>query len=206
MKLKIKKFYTPLFIGFLFLLATVSKTNAGPFDYSYQNPLNGIWSVTDWLAKILSGLQEIIALIAVAMIITSGIIYIFSGINSKLMTTAKNMATWAIGGFAIAIAIPSLLKEIFDIFKGGQKVSATVIEEATPITTILLNVTNFFLTIIGILALISFVVGGLQYLLSTGENKKTEQAKNIIVYSTIAILISGAGVIIINQIFSILEG
>lgn len=185
-----------------FLLLSTNVVNA----YDYQNPFNGVWSISDLLGKILAGLQGIVGLVAIGMLIVAGIIYIFSGINSSLMTTAKNMATWAIGGFTIAVAIPSLLKEIIVIMTANPSTSADLVNEAKSIYDILLDVLRFLLTIIGVLALISFVVGGFQYLTSAGDRTKSENAKKIVLYSIIGILVSGSGVIIIRQIFKFLAG
>jgi hypothetical protein len=62
------------------------------------------------------------------------------------------------------------------------------------------------LFIIGVFALISFVIAGFKYLTSGGDRSKADSAKRIILYSIIAVLVSGSGVIIIRQVFKILEG
>lgn len=197
---KSNKNYLLFLLAFFLLSANIANA------YDYKNPFNGVWSVTDLLGKLLVGIQGIVGLIAIGMLIVAGIIYIFSGVNPELMTTAKNMAKWAISGFTIAVAIPSLLKEIIVVMTANPSTSADLVDNAKGIYAILLDVLRFLLTIIGVLALISFVVGGLQYLTSAGDKTKAENAKKIVLYSIIGVLVSGSGAIIIRQIFKFLAG
>lgn len=200
MKLKLN-YYKNFCLILIFGLST-NLANAQNYNYNYQNPLK-VNSISEWLQNFLAGVQGLVGVIAVAMIVIAGIIYMFSGANSSWITTAKNMTTWAMVGFTVAIAAPSLLKEIVSVFN-GTPVSSDIIKNATPIGKILTNVLSFLLTIIGILALISFVIGGFQYLSSGGDRGKTESAKKILLYSMLAILISGSGAIIVRQIFALL--
>lgn len=172
---------------------------------AYENPLQ-FYSLTKWLMGILSGLQGIVAILAIIMLVIAGIIYISSGVNQAWITTAKNMATWALIGFTVAVALPSLLKEINNIFQTNPTGSPDIVKQAKPIKEILMNILNFLLTIIGISALISFVIGGFKYLTSGGDRGSIDSAKKIIFYSILAILVSGSGVIIVRQLLKLLEG
>ncbi|MDA3814960.1 MAG: pilin [Patescibacteria group bacterium] len=193
-------YYKTFFLITLFGLSAVFVNNTQGYDY--QNPLE-VDSVSVWIQNALAVVQGWVGLIAVMMIVIAGIIYMFSGANSNWITTAKNMAMWAIVGFTIAIAAPSLLKEIMTVFDTPLNPSE-VIDEATPLAQILTNDLSFLLTIIGIIALISFVVAGFQYLTSAGDKNKADNAKKIIFYSIIAILVAGSGAIIVRQVFAIL--
>ncbi len=201
--MKLKTIYYSLLLIFFSLSAGI--TNAAGSNYNYTNPLK-VDSMTAWLSGILAGLQGVVGIIAVMMLVLAGIIYIAAGINSNWMILAKNMATWAIIGFAIVVAVPSLLKEIYDIFNTNPTTSPDIIKEANFFRDILLNVLRFLLTIIGVFALISFVIAGFKYLTSGGDQGRADSAKKMVFYSIIAVLVSGSGVIIIRQIFKILEG
>ncbi|HHX58474.1 MAG TPA: hypothetical protein GX706_01770, partial [Candidatus Moranbacteria bacterium] len=61
----------------------------------------------------------------------------------------------------------------------------------------------WILAVFLILALISFVVTGLQYIFSFGGS--IENAKNNLMYSIIAVLVVGGALIIVNTIDKLLE-
>ncbi len=72
--------------------------------------------------------------------------------------------------------------------------------------SILLSVVNFAITFIGILAVIIFIYGGVIYLISSGENDKIEQAKKIIQYAIIGIVVSVLGFVAVKTVDSIIKG
>ena len=56
------------------------------------------------------------------------------------------------------------------------------------------NIINTALYVLGALAVIMIIYGGITYVISAGDAKKVEQAKNIIIYQSITI-ISSAGIL-----------
>ncbi len=68
---------------------------------------------------------------------------------------------------------------------------------------ILQTIVKWLLTLTGTIATISLVYGGFLYITSQGEESKAEQAKNIILYSVIGIIIIGISAIIINVVINI---
>jgi hypothetical protein len=68
----------------------------------------------------------------------------------------------------------------------------------------LVNVLNFLLAGIGILSLIGLTVGGATYLTSAGDRGRIDTAKKMILYSMIAIAVSGSGIILLKQILTLL--
>lgn len=73
-----------------------------------------------------------------------------------------------------------------------------------PIISVLVTVMNWILAAFLVLALISFVVTGVQYIFSFGGS--IESAKKNFMYSIIAVLVVGGALIIVNTIDEILEG
>ena len=65
-----------------------------------------------------------------------------------------------------------------------------------PVVQVVGNVLSWILTVFLLLAIISFVVTGIQYLFSFGNTFSAENAKRNFVYSTIAIAIVGGALII----------
>jgi len=59
---------------------------------------------------------------------------------------------------------------------------------------------NWLLGIIGVLAVIAFVISGIQYLTSAGDEKMAETAKRNMTYAIIGLVIALAGLIIVNAV------
>lgn len=75
-----------------------------------------------------------------------------------------------------------------------------------PLFSILLTVIDWAITLVGILAVIIFIYGGFIYLTSQGENDKIEQAKKIILYAIVGVIVSILGLVAVTTINSIING
>lgn len=76
----------------------------------------------------------------------------------------------------------------------------------TPIETILLNFMQWLFGIFGFLAIITFIIAGIQYFMAAGNPDTAKKAKQNLIYSIIGILIALSGFIIITAISSFLQG
>lgn len=74
------------------------------------------------------------------------------------------------------------------------------------IKTIITNFLNWILGIFGILAVIAFVISGIQYIISTGNERTMDAAKRSMVYSIVGVAVALAGLIIIFAIDKALRG
>ena len=61
---------------------------------------------------------------------------------------------------------------------------------------------SWILTVLGIVTVISFVIAGLQYMLSLGDPKSVETAKAHMKWSIVGLIVALSGVIAILQINS----
>lgn len=68
---------------------------------------------------------------------------------------------------------------------------------------ILQTIVKWLLTLTGTIATISLLYGGFLYITSQGEESKAEQAKNIILYSVIGIIIIGISAVVVNVVINI---
>lgn len=82
----------------------------------------------------------------------------------------------------------------------------TGLPEGTDVQGILESILSWLLGIVGTLALISFVISGLQYFLATGDDKAMGTAKKTMLYSIIGIIVALSGFIAIQAIDSLLGG
>ena len=66
------------------------------------------------------------------------------------------------------------------------------------------NITNTVLYVVGIIAVIMLIVGGIRYVLSGGDAKKVTDAKNTILYAIIGLIIAILSFAIVNFVINAL--
>lgn len=164
----------------------------------FANPL-AFNTVEEVLTSILGTLQGIIVVLALVFIVIGAVLYITSAGNEGQMTLAKGAITAAMIGLAIALAAPSFLKEIGTVLGWGA-VGSGPVSDALTLSQIALNVLNFLLSIVGVLAVIMLVIGGIMYLTAAGNEDRIETGKKIVTYSIIGITVALAALIIVRQI------
>ncbi len=174
------------------------------FEFKYDNPIEQ-YSFTAWLKNILSQVYDLVAWLTVIMIVIGGIFYMISVGNSTQMELAKKTITAALIGFAIIVAAPTFLKEIMELTKVNQvSESPEIIENAEGIKPILENILTFILTAVGVLGIISFAISGIMYLTSGGNQTRAGNAQKAMLYSIVGITITGASLIVVQQIMKFL--
>ena len=190
-----------LFAGTLFLSgADVSFAQNPPQNsvmVEFKNPLK-YDTVEAVVGSFLTALQGIIVTLAIVFIVIGGILYITSAGNEKQMELGKKALLASMIGLAIGIAAPSFLLEIYTILGGNP--SSVPAPEGQRLSTIVLNVLNFLLSVVGTLALITLVVGGIMYIMASGNEDTADKAKNTIKYAIIGIAVALAALVIVRQI------
>ena len=73
------------------------------------------------------------------------------------------------------------------------------------LTSVIANLTNWILGIFGFLAIISFLVSGLMYFLSAGDDKSQEKAKKQMTWSIIGVVIGLVGLVVIYVVDMLLN-
>lgn len=73
------------------------------------------------------------------------------------------------------------------------------------VDAILMSFLNWLLLILGTLALIAFVISGLQYLFAAGDDKMVETAKRNMTWSIVGVIIALSSYIILQAIFMALN-
>jgi len=77
---------------------------------------------------------------------------------------------------------------------------AGVISDAPTFKEISVNVLNFLLSIVGIIAIIMLVVSGILYFFSAGDEKRMQIAKSSARYAVIGVILALSGIIVIRTI------
>jgi len=178
------------------------RTTSQSTPIKFQNPI-AFNTVDGLLAKILTTIQSIVAVLAILFIIIGAIIYITSGGNQQRIELAKNAIFAALIGLALALAAPSFLKEIYTAIGGDP---TNEINEARSLTEIALNITRFLLSLVGVLAIVMLVSGGIIYILSAGDQSRTDIAKRTIVYAIIGLVVALVSLVIVGQVVGVISG
>jgi hypothetical protein len=89
---------------------------------------------------------------------------------------------------------------VFPFIASAQSADAPTIKE------ILANFLSWLLAIFGLVALIAFIVSGIIYMTSAGNEAQAETAKKAFVYSTIGIIVGLSGYVVISTIDALLSG
>ena len=89
---------------------------------------------------------------------------------------------------------------------GGVCVPTDTGLSSSPVSTILSKFMGWLLGILGFIGIIAFVISGMQYLTSAGDEKLAETAKNNMKYSIIGMVVALSGFIIIKAIGALLSG
>lgn len=152
--------------------------------------------------SILDTLRNIIVILSLVFIVIGAILYITSAGNDKQMTMAKGAITAAMIGLAIGLAAPSFLKEIGTVLGWDASVNQDAVQGALTLSQIARNVLDFLLSIVGVLAIIMLVVGGIMYLTAAGNEDQIDSGKKIVTYSIIGIAVALAALVIVSQIAS----
>ena len=71
-------------------------------------------------------------------------------------------------------------------------------------TGVFRQVTNTILYIVGIIAVIMLIIGGIRYVISGGDSKKVTDAKNTVLYAIIGLVIAFLAFAIVNFVISAL--
>ena len=71
-------------------------------------------------------------------------------------------------------------------------------------TGVFKQVTNTILYIVGIIAVIMLIIGGIRYVISGGDSKKVTDAKNTVLYAIIGLVVAFLAFAIVNFVISAL--
>lgn len=179
----------------------VTNTGSGT---SFTNPLT-FTNVEGFLGGILSAIQKIIVVLALVFIMIGAVMILASAGNSGMVEKGKEAITMALVGLALGIAAPSLLKELSVIIGWVPRcnpgdVSCVNVGNALTLSAIAMNVLNFLLGTMGIVALVMLVIGAIMYLTSAGDEDRIDKGKEIFKYSLLGVVLAMSSMVLVTQI------
>lgn len=120
-------------------------------------------------------------------------------------------AFWGTSGLVSAAALdcknPQSLQQSLACLGGtGPAGANSGLYQGTSAGGLLKSIILWLLSLVAVLALLAFIVGGIMYIISFGDEGRAEKAKNIILYAVIGLLVVGASFLIIQVIATFLKG
>lgn len=200
--MKKKNILAALLLLMLFF-SIIFASGASAQTVTFPNPIEAN-SLQELLVGFLNALRGVVITIAIIFIVIGGILYMTSGGDDKKITQAKSCWTGAVIGLAIVLAAPAFLREIIVIVGGADGIDQSQIVGPT-LQEIAVRVLNFLLSIVGIIAIISLVIGGIMYLTSAGSENRAGTGKKVVQYSVIGLIIALGALVIVRQIDSLLR-
>ena len=192
-----KKTLTHAFIG----LAIVGLTNViissiqiaflGSADAFPENCINEECIQPELLvSNIIQWVIGIAGFVSAAFLVLGGIKYITSNGDAGKLQQAKNTILYALIGLVIVG-----LAEAIDVFVVN---TITEADTGTNIEDSLLVILDTVIGISGLIAVIFIIIGGVNYMTSTGDTNKIQKAKNTILYSVIGLIVCALAYAIVN--------
>jgi hypothetical protein len=118
-----------------------------------------------------------------------------------MFTHVRNIA-FSVVATALAVA-PHVTLAAWNINQTQSNAQGFGLSTATP-TTILSAVINYALAIIGFLGVLAFIISGIMYLVSAGDEKTASKAKGYMVYAIIGVVVALIGYVVMAAISSLL--
>ncbi len=152
-------------------------------------------SIRQCILMMVDNLMGVVVGITVVVIIVSGVMYLFSGANIELNEKAKKTLVGAVVGFAIVLGSKFIINEV------GCALGWTGATDCgTGAKSMITRMITFLFSIVGIIALIGIIIGGILHIGSAGDESKAKSAKKILVSSVIGLVIALLSATVVRQL------
>jgi hypothetical protein len=113
----------------------------------------------------------------------------------KLLFAAMAVAVGLGGGLLVAQPVGAV--NVFDQCSGNAD-SAVCKSQGDSAQTMIKSVVNLLLFVLGVIAVIMIIVGGIRYTTSNGDSGAITSAKNTILYSVVGLIVAMLSFAIVN--------
>jgi len=121
-------------------------------------------------------------------------------IKIKLLTSI--LAGFALSLIPLATKAASILPNVGDLGLGNVNPD---LPHGT-ITSIVIGLMKWLLGIFGLLGIIAFVISGIMYLMSAGNEDMQQRAKKSFVYAIVGVMVGLSGMVILTAVQTMLGG
>ena len=108
-------------------------------------------------------------------------------------------------GFALPLTVPTATVGAVDVFDACRGAADTAVckgrgDKILGADGILANVINLLLTIIGVVAVIMIIVGGIRYTTSGGDSGQINSARDTIIYAVVGLVLAIMAFALVNWV------
>jgi hypothetical protein len=213
---KFLKYFLRLATFFLppIVLAQATNTNL-------ENPLGTIGTPTEIFARVAGGLSFITGSLALLFVVIGGYMILTAAGSNERYSTGKNMIVYAIIGLLVTVGSYTILTTTINVLTGAAvgagslkafKTASTLIDPLGLEAALASNTAGFvfygkriislMVNLLGVAAVVMYVIGGLQWMLSGGSEEKIATAKRTLTYATIGTIIVLSSYILIRFVYA----
>ena len=138
------------------------------------------------LQGIISFATSFLVVIGILFLVVSAFRLILSGENEDELNNVKKQMIYSSLGIAIVISIATIVK----FFQSGNEMKYLEENQFHDIYALLIRYANILLSFIGIIAVISLIWGGVRLIANFGDESAMEDAKKIMIYSAVALVLA----------------
>jgi hypothetical protein len=155
---------------------------------------NNSASLKAYAVTVLNVILGVIGIIALIMIMASGIRYITSRGDESETEKAKKGILYAV----IGLIVVGLAAIIVNFTMNAAGIKGNDVPGGSNLLGAAHTILMVFLTLVGITALVYIIIGGVRYITAMGEESKIEAAKKNILYAVIGLIVVGLATVIVN--------
>jgi hypothetical protein len=119
-------------------------------------------------------------------------------LNKTTVSAATSVAT--------AVSLVSAMPVRAQVSSGIGATESAASTADGDLSTIINNTINILLFIVGAAAVIMLIIGGIRYILSSGDQTAVAAAKNTILYAIIGVIVAMLAYAIVNFVFTTVSG
>ena len=119
--------------------------------------------------------------------------------NTKIIKQTLLVFALMIGAISLFSFLPTATAALLTTGDNPSEIAAATGGEGS-IRQLVLRMVNFFLTFLGIVAVIMVIYGGITYVISAGNDEAVGNAKKIIMYALVGIVIILLSFAVVNTI------
>jgi hypothetical protein len=115
---------------------------------------------------------------------------------------AAFVVTLGLGGGMLAFSEPVSAVNVFEECGASTDAAVCKAQNTDNVSSMMKTIINILLFLIGTIAVIMIIVGGIRYTLSNGNASQVKEAKDTILYSVIGLIIAIMSYAIVNFVIS----
>jgi hypothetical protein len=101
-------------------------------------------------------------------------------------------------GMSSALLAPAGAINVFPACNGNDKTTVCNAKDKDSASTLIQNIVNTLLFLVGVVSVIMIIIGGIRYTLTAGDASQIKSAKDTVLYAVIGLVVSLLAYAIVN--------